>query len=251
MCLAKTALPLGKDGIAMSKLSFSEPRYKKALKGKGFYVALSISLVAVGVAGFVAISNTYSKLLPDDGLNSTPIVVEWGDNSANPAGNTVSGVPDTSGDQSEPVESAEEVNTTPEKKLFMMPVSGECYNPFSGDKLVFSQTMEDWRVHHGADLAASLGANVRAAADGVVKDVRWDDLWGTVVEIDHGDGLVAMYCGLGSNVSVKKGDEIEIGTVIGVITEVPVEVAEQPHLHLVMMQDGKVIDPMSILKKDN
>lgn len=234
----------------MSKLSFSEPRYKKALKGKGFYVALAFSLVAVGVAGYVAISNTYSKLLPDDkDLTSTPIIVDW-NNSADPAGNTVSGVPDTSRDTSQPAESAQEANTKPEKKLFMMPVSGECYNPFSGDKLVFSQTMEDWRVHHGADLAASLGANVRAAADGVVKDVKWDDLWGTVVEVDHGDGLVALYCGLGSNVPVKKGDEIEIGTVIGVITEVPVEVAEQPHLHLVMTQDGKVIDPVNVLKKD-
>ncbi len=231
----------------MGKLSFSEPRYKRAFRGKGFYAALAVCLVAVGVAGYLAVYKTYNMLLPDEEQNSTPIVVEWEDNSADPAGKTVSGVTE---EEPEPVENEQPVSKEPEEKLFMMPVSGECYNPFSGDKLVFSQTMEDWRVHHGADLAASLGTNVRAAANGVVKDVRWDDLWGTVVEIDHGDGLVALYCGLGSNVPVKKGQEVEIGTVIGVITEVPVEVAEQPHLHLVMMKDGKVIDPISVLKKE-
>lgn len=237
----------------MSKLSFNESRYKKILKGKGFYVALAVCIVAVAVAGFAAISNTYQKLIPDNGdTTSTPIIVEWPNQNADQADVTQSGIPKSSSQavSSEPKES--KPPQEPEKKLFMMPVGGEVIKPFSGDELVYSITMEDWRVHQGVDIAAEMGANVRSAANGKVLDVRYDDMWGTVVEIDHYDGLVAQYCGLGSNVPVKKGDTVEIGQSLGVVTEVPAEVAEQAHIHLVMLKDGKLIDPMTVLQdKDN
>lgn len=54
---------------------------------------------------------------------------------------------------------------------------------FSGDELVYSATLGDWRTHNGADYAAPAGESVYPAKAGKVDSVTEDALWGYVVEI--------------------------------------------------------------------
>lgn len=131
---------------------------------------------------------------------------------------------------------------------FSMPLLSEVDKPFSGGDMVQSKTMGDWRVHNGVDFRGTVGDQVRAVNNGVVKAVYDDVLWGTVVEIDHGNGLVARYCGLGKGSTAAVGDKVKINDRIGNLGSVPVESADEVHLHFEMRQDGTAVDPMPILE---
>ena len=131
---------------------------------------------------------------------------------------------------------------------FSLPLLSEVDKPFSGGDMVQSKTMGDWRVHNGVDFRGTVGDQVRAVNNGVVKAVYDDVLWGTVVEIDHGDGLVARYCGLGKGSTAAVGDKVKINDRIGNLGSVPVESADEVHLHFELRQDGTAVDPMPILE---
>ena len=131
---------------------------------------------------------------------------------------------------------------------FSLPLLSEVDKPFSGGDMVQSKTMGDWRVHNGVDFRGTVGDQVRAVNNGVVKAVYDDVLWGTVVEIDHGNGLVARYCGLGKGSTAAVGDKVKINDRIGNLGSVPVESADEVHLHFEMCQDGTAVDPMPILE---
>lgn len=131
---------------------------------------------------------------------------------------------------------------------FSLPLLSEVDKPFSGGDMVQSKTMGDWRVHNGVDFRGTVGDQVRAVNNGVVKAVYDDVLWGTVVEIDHGNGLVARYCGLGKGSTAAVGDKVKINDRIGNLGSVPVESADEVHLHFEIRQDGTAVDPMPILE---
>lgn len=131
---------------------------------------------------------------------------------------------------------------------FSLPLSDETDKMFSNGDMVQSKTMGDWRVHNGVDFRGTIGDQVRAVNNGIVKAVYDDVLWGTVVEIDHGDGLTARYCGLGKGSTVAVGDKVKINDRIGNLGAVPVESADEVHLHFELRQDGVAVDPMPILQ---
>ena len=69
---------------------------------------------------------------------------------------------------------------------------------FSGNELVYSATLGDWRTHNGADYAAPAGESVTAAKAGKVVSVSEDALWGGVVEVEDANGVTGRYCGVNS-----------------------------------------------------
>lgn len=131
---------------------------------------------------------------------------------------------------------------------FRMPTEGgEVCGGFSGDELVYCATMCDWRVHNGIDIAGKTGAPVLACADGVVENFAADMLFGNTAVIRHSDDTVVYYCGLNDTQMVSAGLQVKAGDVIGYIGEVPCELGDGAHIHLVMMKDGKFIDPAPLL----
>ena len=112
------------------------------------------------------------------------------------------------------------------------------------ETLLYDQTMADWRTHDGWDISAALGTQVLAAADGTVTDIRQDDLYGTVVEISHGGGLVSCYANLAEIPTVSVGDSVRVGDVIGAVGNTALcEIGEPYHLHFTMKLTGKSADP--------
>ena len=232
----------------MSNLHFEKNRHhKKFWAQKGFYLVMALCLVAVGATAWGVFGNSGLTGLEDPSVSSEPIVVDW--DTSKPVENPVSDVPvESSAPQessSEPEES-EPVESTA-STVYMYPSGNEVMNAFSGETLVYSQTLEDWRVHDGIDLHAEAGSEVKAIADGTVLSCTDDPLWGKVLEIDHGNGLVACYRGLASNNALAEGDAVQIGQVIGAVGSIPCEVAEAPHLHLTITRDGETVDPTAIL----
>ena len=127
------------------------------------------------------------------------------------------------------------------------PVSGRVLNSYSGDELVYSKTLGDWRTHNGVDYAASRGAEVTAPAAGKVVETGTDDKWGPVVAIEDASGRVWRVCGT-TDAKVKKGDTVSAGQTIGKVGSVSCECAEESHIHLEVMEGEKYLDPIKAMK---
>jgi murein DD-endopeptidase MepM/ murein hydrolase activator NlpD len=138
-------------------------------------------------------------------------------------------------------------NNTPYKSFYKYPLSETVINGYS-EELVYNQTMGDYRSHTGVDFNGSQGDEVVAINYGLVLDVYTDNMYGTVVEIDHGGTLIAKYCGLDS-VSVKKGDYVDIGNTIGTLGSVPIESSLDTHLHFECTFDSKSVNPLDAMSK--
>jgi len=137
---------------------------------------------------------------------------------------------------------------TPTAIVYTWPVKGEIISDFSLEVLAYDETMGDWRTHSGIDIAASAGTRVVAIRDGTVSQVYQDDLMGTTVVIDHGDGLVSRYYNLTSKPTVSEGDTVSTGTVIGAVGQTAIAEINRPaHLHLEMSDNGRSVDPVNYL----
>lgn len=239
----------------MIKKNNSFYKKKSLFASKGFYIALSLCVVAAGVTVF-SIVGSPEKISDKEDTS----IVETTKNNEKQARAKVTGVADDRQNTTKPPETttvAEEPETTqvdpyaqnvPYKSQYILPLSTAISKDFSNGELVFSKTTNDWRVHNGIDFSGALGSNVKAICSGSVLNVVDDNLWGKVVEIGHGNGLVARYCGL-SSVSVKTGDSVESGAVIGKLGEIPIEKAEVAHLHFETKLNGKYVDPLAVMNK--
>jgi murein DD-endopeptidase MepM/ murein hydrolase activator NlpD len=100
--------------------------------------------------------------------------------------------------------------------------------------------------HLAIDLAAGEGAPVYAADAGVVTraDSGYNNGYGNVVMIDHGNGFVTLYAHLSQiNVSVCQG--VGTGTVIGAAGNTGNSFGA--HLHFEVRQNGGFINPWNVL----
>jgi murein DD-endopeptidase MepM/ murein hydrolase activator NlpD len=100
-------------------------------------------------------------------------------------------------------------------------------------------------MHTGLDFRAAMGDPVRATADGKVASAGWAGGYGRMVEIDHGNGLSTRYGHL-SEISVKVGDSVKIGQVIGAVGSTGRSTG--PHLHYETRIDGEAVDPQKFLR---
>lgn len=100
-------------------------------------------------------------------------------------------------------------------------------------------------MHTGLDFRASTGDPVRATANGRVVSAGWAGGYGRMVEIDHGNGLSTRY-GHMSRISVKVGEQIHIGQVVGEVGSTGRSTG--PHLHYETRIDGEAVDPQRFLR---
>lgn len=109
---------------------------------------------------------------------------------------------------------------------FVWPVRGEVITPFSvGDNKY------EGGQHRGIDIAASVGDEVVAAAEGTVAYAARNPRGGYMITIDHPNGLSTTYLGLGEK-EVKRGQSVTSGQPIGKIGPEGDSSTEKPHLHL-------------------
>ncbi len=135
-----------------------------------------------------------------------------------------------------------------EVPAFAMPVYGEVVTVFAIDKLVYSNTLEEWRTHSGIDIAASRGTAVKAVADGVVSEIKHDPRYGITVIIEHQDGLKTVYANLATDDVVLPNQRVEKGDIIGSIGNTAVfESKDESHVHFEVLKDNEPVDPFEYI----
>lgn len=263
---------------------------KEFLDKRGFYIVLLLCIAVVagtavyvttrnaggtdydaqeitqGAGDGIAADNTLSDELnaqePEDTQASAsanqsgignPASTDKGGNSAiQPEGNSA-GAPKDGTAPAKTSNPAPSKSTTPapvKKQSFQMPVSGSVSLEYSGDKLIYSKTLEEWRVHTGVDIASSRGTPVEAVADGVVADVTNDQYMGITVVIDHGNDIKSVYRNLATDDTVSVNQKVKQGEIIGSIGNTAMdESSEQPHLHFEVLKKDVNVDPMAYLPK--
>ncbi len=128
-----------------------------------------------------------------------------------------------------------------------LPVSGTLYEKHSVEVQVFSQTMQDWRVHLGIDISTEESAPVCAAADGRVAQIWEDPMMGWCVALTHAGDCVTVYKNLAATLAegLNTGVEVKQGQLLGYVGDSALlEIAEEPHLHMEMTVKGLQVDPL-------
>lgn len=130
----------------------------------------------------------------------------------------------------------------------ILPLDGKIITEYTSDSLVYSETLESWIGHGAIDIAGKEGDIVKAAADGTVKEVYEDQLWGIVIVIDHNEGLETRYSSLATKEMVTVGTKVEKGDHISKVGKTgKIEMLMDPHLHFEVIKNGKIVDPRSIM----
>jgi len=121
---------------------------------------------------------------------------------------------------------------------FTLPVQGRFSSPF-GLRRFFNK--EPRKPHSGLDIAAKIGTAINAPAAGTVSTTGDFFFNGNTVFLDHGQGLISMYCHMNS-IEVKKGDKILPGQRIGTVGKSGRVTG--PHLHWSVSLNNTRVDPV-------
>lgn len=225
------------------------PNYKgneKKSRSKNWATALLLSLLAIMIGSAIAVGAgrkfTQNIELEASTVVTTPIDTTKPRTSdmTKEAAADVTGVPDERTTVPQTV-------TANRQEKYIFPLDNNIIKDYSNGVAVKSNTLGDWRTHNGIDFTAKLNDNVKAVKSGSVTAVYYDKLWGNVVEIDHGDSVVAKYCGLKEGTTAKVGDILEQGETVGAVGIIPCESADEPHLHFEVKVAGKTVDPVEAM----
>ena len=222
----------------MSKKKFSEN-----ISGKGYYIALILCAVAIGISGYLYYRNAEE---PEPQLQDPTEQNQQVNATVDPVINPDPTQPDTTtpGGNETPSPSGKPMKT-------VAPVEGQTVAEYAMDCLSYNQTTRDWRTHNGIDIAAEAGTAVCSAADGTVYTVYTDETMGTTVVIRHEGGYMTRYASLAEEVSVKPGDAVTMGQKIGCVGNTALlESGIGDHVHFAVTCNDATVDPLQFLEQE-
>lgn len=101
--------------------------------------------------------------------------------------------------------------------------------------------------HLGIDLVGETGTPVHASALGVVRFAGWDDTFGNLVILDHGNGFTSLY-GHNDSLLVAQGDVVSRGQTVARLGNTGQSTA--PHVHFEVRLAEEPLDPAFLLSPE-
>ena len=212
------------------------------IKRNALYLILAFCILAIGLSITLALISKNAEMntgnLNDDKpVVETPIDPPEDDNTAQNPDDTPVQNPDDTPDV--PV-------STPVQ--FIMPVANATSIGEYSEQMVFNSTLNRFTAHMAIDFYASEGTEVMAVYDGTIESVENTLLHGTTITVDHGNGLKTVYNSLADGDTVKVGQSVTQGQVIGQVSvKNRQEYKDGAHLHFQVIEDGEIIDPAKYL----
>ncbi len=121
------------------------------------------------------------------------------------------------------------------------PLTGKINSSFGYRKDPFKKRAG---FHSGIDIDADYGQKIVATADGKVTKASWHSSYGKTVIIEHENGYETLFGHL-SSITVKEGDLVKVGNVIGKAGSTGRSTGT--HLHYEVIKDGKRVNPKNFL----
>ena len=231
-----------------------ESKPRDFLKKQGFYIVLFVCLLIVGTAIVLT-------TLPTDAGEETPQVDQsqqqqqqqpsvletrqsgdetlYAKNTPLPTA-TIQPTPTPT-----PTATPRAASSSSTVKKGGAPVKGEIIWGYADTHLLYSRTLDQWTTHGGVDLSAEIGDQVTATLAGTVEKVYEDDALGHTVTIAHTNDRVSLYANLDPAITVKEGQKVNAGDVIGKVGNSAIsECGDLPHLHFGFLVDGKTVNPL-------
>lgn len=244
-------------------MRYSENSRRSRKERIGFFTALSICIVAVGMAAY----STYTSLtgIFDSDVSETlavdKIVTGVTETEIETTEETETTEPET--ETAEPTETETEYEEETEPKVTqsavqtMVSVNASLSYPLDKKKVlkeyseetVYNKTLNQWEAHTGVDFECEKGDNVYSMGDGEVKKIYKDDMLGRTVIIKAAT-YTAYYSGLSENIKVEKGSIVKTGDVIGTADNVPCEELDGNHVHIAVRVNGQFTDPLALINND-
>ncbi len=101
--------------------------------------------------------------------------------------------------------------------------------------------------HPGIDFGAPIGESIKSIKPGKVVEAGYTrDGYGNTILVDHGNGLESRYAHL-SKIEVVVGQDVNMNTEIGLVGITGHSTG--PHLHLEIRQNGKALNPFTIIPR--
>ena len=127
---------------------------------------------------------------------------------------------------------------TPSNVVLDRPVDGGRYSSPFGLRRFFNG--EERNPHSGLDIAVPTGTPIKSSADGVLSIVGDYFFNGKTVFVDHGQGMISMYCHM-NEIDVVKGQTVKRGQVVGKVGSTGRSTG--PHLHWNVSLNNVRVDP--------
>ena len=132
----------------------------------------------------------------------------------------------------------------PTEEGLLWPMDGNVIMNYSMDATIYHATLDQYKYNPAIIIAGDVNNKVYSVAKGKIVDISQNEVTGTTVTLDLGDGYRAIYGQL-KELNFDVGDYLESGHVIGYVSE-PTKYysLEGSNLYFELQKDGEPIDPI-------
>ena len=132
----------------------------------------------------------------------------------------------------------------PAEEGLLWPMDGNVIMNYSMDATIYHATLDQYKYNPAIIISGAVNNKVYSVAKGKITDISQNEVTGTTVTVDLGDGYQAIYGQL-KELNFEVGDYLESGHVIGYVSE-PTKYfsVEGRNLYFELQKDGEPIDPI-------
>ncbi len=133
------------------------------------------------------------------------------------------------------------------KQNFVLPFNSKITKGFSDTELVYSNTMDDWRIHCGIDIETYKNAEIVSMSSGKISDIIKDDIYGSTIVVDHIQAVVK-YSNIDVYDNIVIGCDVVSGMPLGTVSNNPMcEINDNLHIHIEAYKNDVAINPLDLL----